>query len=269
MITENLFFIIGPLRTGSSLMSRCLDDHPESICLCESEINRALIRDYFTILHFNRMRHHGLTPDNTVKLLNRRRQDSIESLMDWYRDSQDQFTGLYNKSTIKAYGDKSPDFFTSSELVHHMAANHRLIYTVRDPRAIYRSIMVQQDSSPKDKANRWVDFARNFIAWEPWLEQSNILSVRYEDLVRAPESTMDAVYAHLGLEPTRRFLEPFSRAFPKRFLWETAVDWANGVRRDFDSSRIDRWKAELTSFDVKAITADETVRRFMKRFRYE
>ena len=40
MNADRFFFIIGPLRTGSSLMARCIDDHPGSICLCESEINR-------------------------------------------------------------------------------------------------------------------------------------------------------------------------------------------------------------------------------------
>ena len=44
---EGLFFAVGPLRTGSSLMARCIDDHPAAICLCESEINRAFFKDHY------------------------------------------------------------------------------------------------------------------------------------------------------------------------------------------------------------------------------
>lgn len=54
------FSLVGALRTGSSLLARCLDDHPEVVCLCESEINRALYPRHCYSLHFRRMRNHGL-----------------------------------------------------------------------------------------------------------------------------------------------------------------------------------------------------------------
>ena len=60
MNTDRYFFIIGPFRTGSSLMARRIDDHPEAICLCESEINRALFKFYYTQLHAQRMEGHGI-----------------------------------------------------------------------------------------------------------------------------------------------------------------------------------------------------------------
>ena len=249
-------------------MSRCLDDHPQMICLCESEVNRALFRDHFVMLHFNRMRQHGLVPRDIIKLLDRRKQDSITALTGWYRDSQSRFADLYGKPEIRAFGDKSPDFFTSPELVAHLAANFRLIYTVRDPRAIFRSIRAQSETAEHEKQNRWDNLSRNFLAWEPWLDQENILAVRYEDLIRNPEITMDEVYAHLGLDPSRRFLEPFERKFPKRFLWQTAIDWESGIRKDFDQSRIDRWQSELSQAHIEQILANTDVCRFMKRFGY-
>jgi hypothetical protein len=55
----NLFFLIGPPRSGSSLMSRCIDDHPQALCLCESEANRGLFSPFALKLHMNRMRLHG------------------------------------------------------------------------------------------------------------------------------------------------------------------------------------------------------------------
>lgn len=269
MLTSNLYFIVGPLRTGSSLMSRCLDDHPESICLCESEINRALFRDYFVMLHFNRMRQHGLPPRDIMQLLNARKQDTVESLFDWYRQSQNTIADLYGKPILRAFGDKSPDFFTSPRLVAYLADNFRLIYTVRDPRAIFRSIVSQEQPSEQVKKERWANFTRNFIAWEPYLDNPNVLSVRYEDLIADPAETMANVYMHLGLQESERFLEPFERMFPRRFLWDTAIDWESGIRRDFDLSRIDRWLSELTASDIAEIKRDQNVTRFMNRYGYE
>jgi hypothetical protein len=66
--------------------------------------------------------------------------------------------------------------------------------------------------------------AGNYLAWEPHLDRDNVLCIRYEDLLMDPRETMASVYRHLGLEPSERFLEPFARAEPRRFLWRTALD---------------------------------------------
>lgn len=268
MKTPSLFFVVGPLRTGSSLMSRCLDDHPDAICLCESEISRALFRDYFLTLHFRRMERHGLATQQIVELLNLRQRDEFGDLIGWYRDSQDCLTRLYEKPGIRAYGDKSPDFFRCPGLVAQFAGNFPLIYTVRDPRAIYRSIVVQQDASEQEKRERWDDLMRNFVAWEPYLGRDNVLCVRYEDLVTNPVATMAGVYRHIGLDPSVRFLEPFERAKPSRFLWQTAIDWESGIRREFDVTRIDAWQSVLSQDDLRHIGSNAHVNRFMDRFGY-
>jgi hypothetical protein len=83
-------------------MSRCLDDHPQAMCLCEAEINRVLFHDDLVALHFRRMSRPGLAPHNTVELLNGRKQDDIGSAFSWYADSQQHFSRLYNKPELWA-----------------------------------------------------------------------------------------------------------------------------------------------------------------------
>src|SRR4051794_38311947 len=90
-------FVVGPLRTGSSLMARCLDDHPSAICLCESEIGRALFTDYFVDLHRQRMSAHGLRAEEVVKLLDRKKQDDVASWERWYSEVSPRLSALYAK----------------------------------------------------------------------------------------------------------------------------------------------------------------------------
>jgi len=266
---EDLFFVVGPLRTGTSLLSRCLDDHPGAICLCESEINRALFRDYTVAHHCQRMIAHGLSMEEAVAHLDRRKQDDFASLEGWYSDIRPRLAHLYEKPGSARLGDKSPDFYRSPELVRHLSSHHPLIYTVRDPRAIYCSIDSQIDATPEEKSERWSSLVENFRAWEPYLDDPNLLVIRYEDLVRMPEPTMSQVYAHLGLAPSSRFLEPFARHHPYRFLWTTAVDWETGIRKDFDLRRIDSWATLLADHSARLIESDRDVLRFMARFGYE
>src|SRR6478736_10204669 len=105
-----MFFVIGPLRTGTSLLSRCIDDHPRAICLCESEINRALFTDYYVELHCMRMAAHGLTLDETIARLDRKKQEDLESWKRWFSEVAPRFSELYGKPDSAILGDKSPDF---------------------------------------------------------------------------------------------------------------------------------------------------------------
>ncbi|WP_422923761.1 sulfotransferase family protein [Singulisphaera sp. PoT] len=262
------FFIVGPLRTGSSLLTRCIDDHPDAICLCESEINRALYPEYVLQYHTWRMMAHGVKQSDAIALLDGKKQDDVGSLMRWYRDVLPKLCHLYGKEGVSVLGDKSPDLFRNSPLIRHFSANYPLIYTVRDPRAILSSILAQDDATPEDKQERWENLALNYLAWKPYLSESNMLIVRYEDLIVDPIETMQGVYKHLGLRPSRRFMMPFQRSYPERFLWITAIDWETGVMRDFDATKMTSWRNKLSQEHLDQVHTSEVVREFMDRFHY-
>lgn len=263
-----MFFLIGPLRTGSSLLTRCIDDHPGAICLCESEIQRVIYPDHALSLHARRMGWHGLAPEQWMPLLDGKKQDCAESILDWYRDVYPVVCDLYGKYDGCPLGDKSPDFYRTPEILELLAAGTPLIYTVRDPRAILASIVVQDDATAEEKDVRWAALGENYRAWEPYLETPNVLVVRYEDLVTAPETSMRQVYQHLGLPYSSRFLGAFARPHPGRFLWSTAVDWENGIRKDFDPRRIEAWRSVLSRDQVQRLPDDPTIAEFMERFGY-
>ena len=250
-------------------MARCIDDHPGAISLCESEINRALFRDYIIGHHFQRMVVHGLSLEQAITLLDRKKQDDIASLTSWYDEVTPLLSALYGKFGVSVVGDKSPDFYRSPALVTYLSSRFPLIYTVRDPRAILSSIESQDDATPADKAERWNFLIENYIAWKPFLDARNVLAVRYEDLVTDPQPTMWSVYTHLGLPYASRFQERFTRRFPERFLWTTAIDWETGLPKEFDSSRISSWKTRLTEEQLRRVDSDATVVEFMKRFGYK
>jgi hypothetical protein len=267
--TKNLsmFFVVGPLRTGTSLLARCIDDHPSAICLCESEINRALFRDYAVQLYCQRMLAHGLTLEESIAYLDRKKQDDIETWEQWFSEVRPRLAELYGKPCL-LLGDKSPDFFRSSQLVEHLASKYPLVYTTRDPRAIFRSIDSQPDASPEDKKERWDSLIQNYNIWKPYLGCSNVLITRYEDLITSSVKTMQSVYAHLGLPDSLRFLEWFQRPFPQRFLWSTAVDLDTGMRKSFDSGRVESWKTTLSDAQISQVRSDVAVAEFMDRFGY-
>lgn len=261
------FSLIGPLRTGSSLLSRCLDDHPNLICLCESEINRALFGEYYVKLHFLRMRKHGLLPVEIVELLDRRKQNSIECYEAWYRRAVVVLMEKYGKAGVAGIGDKSPDFFRTPDLARHVRESHRLIYTIRDPRAIRRSIWA--DETPEvEKERRWGNFKSNFRFWKDDLLRENVLVVKYESLLSNTEKELEGIFSHIGVENAQTYREAFPRKFPERFLWKGAMSCAdNGVV--FQSGKSDLWRTELTGEVIRDLEADPEVSEVLERFGYE
>ena len=260
------FSLIGPLRTGSSLLTRCLDDHPELICLCESEVNRALFGQFYLKLHFLRMRKHGFHPLEIMGLLDRKRQNSILEYEKWHEEAFLLLRQKYSKSASLGLGDKSPDFYRTSTLCEHLLSDHRLIYTMRDPRAVFRSIKAD-DTSQDEKDRRWLSYFQNYRYWKPFLDRENLLVVKFESLVSEPDEWLGNVSNHIGVTHSARFREAFSRAFPERFLWKGVTEDADeGVR--FSAGKSDRWKTELTEEEIGRIENNAEIKEIMQRFGY-
>ncbi|NLT69215.1 MAG: hypothetical protein GXX91_00810 [Verrucomicrobiaceae bacterium] len=188
--------------------------------------------------------------------------------MAWHREVFPLLQSRYNKAAARILGDKSPDFYQSPELVAHLLESHRLIYTARDPRAIYRSIQADKTDDVA-KRHRWEAFRKNVEVWKPFLDDRALLAVRYEDLVADPEATMARIHRHLELEDSTAFLEPGPRKYAKRFLWRTNVDMKTGEVRPIDSARTDRWKEELSRTQFDRIGSDPLVRDYCATFGYE
>jgi hypothetical protein len=259
---------VGSLRSGSSLLARCLDDHPEAICLCESEINRTLFPRHHYLLHFRRMRNHGLEPEEIMQLLDGKQHYNTAAYELWHSQVFALLKSRYGKPEARALGDKSPDFYRSPILVGHLLASHRLIYTVRDPRAIYRSIQADK-TGDMEKRNRWGAFRKNVEVWKPHFDETPVLVVRYEDLVSDPESQMARIHRHLDLGDSQAFLDPGPRKHAQRFLWKTNVDMSTGEVRAINPAAADRWRTELSREEIQRIEADPLVREYCERFGYE
>ena len=64
-------------------------------------------------------------------------------------------------------------------------------------------------------------------------------------------------------------MEWFERPFPRRFHWQSNINWDTGHRNEFDQAKLDRWKIDLSPEQLDFVISDETSRRFMSSFGYE
>ncbi len=245
----NKFFLTGPNRTGTTLLARCIDDHPKCICLFETNVHIKMFGGKGTVSHGGRMRKaHGFNSSQIEELL----QKSNGSILQWYDHCGEFLKTFYEKPDLTHIGDKNP-FFHEHPVARKEIAAFPNIWTIRDPRAVWHS----RHRTHKGEGlffQRYLDNVRYFMK-----RLDTSLVIRFEDLLLEPEQTMREVYDFLGVEYDDTFLDRSGKPHDRRFRWNpNAVD-------SFDKSKINAWKSKKLPRDFFT----PLVKKIMHKFHYE
>lgn len=243
------FFLTGPNRTGTTLLARCISDHPDCICLFESNIHVDAFGGLRTVGHSGRMKNHGFSPEQTSELRKRVKKGDVVSLLRWYDECAAILRDLYQKPNLTHIGDKNPYFHTSPGMIDAIAPYHK-IWTIRDPRSVWYS--------GKAKGKNYISSYLNNVKQLSSRMDDSTLIVRFEDLVLDPEATMKTVHEFLEVPHDSSFLDHKPDKYDRRFQWNP-----NSVQT-FDPNQLEKWK---TTTIPKTIM--KQVKKIMRRFGYE
>lgn len=246
------FFLTGPNRTGTTLLARCISDHPNCICLFESNIQVTAFGGTLTVGHSGRMKRHGFSPEQTRILRDRVQKHDPVSFLQWYDDCAKILRELYDKPELTHIGDKNPFFHTADEF-WGAVADYPKIWTIRDPRAVWYSGISQK------KPHYFAKYLANVKYFLPRMDDST-LTIRFEDLVNEPAATMKKVYEFLGVSSDESFFNHKPNKYDQRFAWNP-----NSLQA-FDLAPLYKWK---TSVIPKKITKMPLVKRIINAFNYK
>jgi hypothetical protein len=127
-----------------------------------------------------------------------------------------------------------------------------LIHLVRDPRAVVASVLPLDwgPAAPRAGARWWLAMLAMGLAAEAAYPE-RVVRVRYEDLVTAPESTIEELCRQFGLSP--RVAKGGSEAarLPAYTREQHAL-----VGKPPDPARIDAWRSRLSGGQIATIEAE-------------
>ncbi|MCZ6819884.1 MAG: sulfotransferase [Calditrichaeota bacterium] len=177
-------FICGMFRSGSTLLEQMLASHPGFVAGGESEFFPRLVAREF--------------PDYPQGLSN----ISIEELRTWQQQHTEQSTKLFGK--LSRLTDKRPDNFLTIGLIKAVLPAAKFVVTERDWRDVATSIYSVRLGQSQNYATSLKDI-RHYIGlqtelvdhWEAVLG-SDLMRVRYEDLVLHPQRTVTDLLNWLG-----------------------------------------------------------------------
>lgn len=201
------FFVMGCQRSGTTLVARILDSH--------SRIAVYLGTHYYLLFGPDRHRYGDLRKSsNLMRLIDDLREDTrvrgvnppeahefLEALVaPTFEGVLTTFLHLYAQRQGKVRSsDKTPEhYFYLSEILEKFPESP-VIFTMRDPRDAVLSIRKGMGTSLDGSIWAW---SQAFLSYQRASRPVHL--VRYEDLVRKPAETVEAMCAFLGerYEPT-------------------------------------------------------------------
>jgi len=275
-MTENPIFIVGTERSGSNLLRLLLNELPNVTIPHPPH----LLRDLAPLVH----RYGDLALDRNFRSLVADAAklvrlhfapwpfaiDEHKVLSSAPRSLYGVYAAFYEQYRLASgkprWGCKSTFMIHQVEEVlrHHLAP--RFLHLVRDPRdvAVSARDSVFNHFHPFYVAGLWRDEQQIGLDWAA-LHPTQWLTIRYEDLLAAPEATLQGVCSFLGEPYSPDLLRYFERE-PARNLATLSGSWQNLSQPILRNNR----EKYLTELSAKEIALIESIAgRQMKAFGYE
>lgn len=221
-VSSEAVFICGMFRSGSTLLEQMLASHPGFVAGGESEFFPRLIAREF--------------PDYPRGL----DDISIEALRGWQQQHSEQTKQLSGVSSRLT--DKRPDNFLYIGLIKAILPGAKFLVTERDWRDVATSIYSvrlganQSYSTGLKNIRHYIELQSELINhWEAVLG-SDLMRVRYEDLVLQPQATLTDLLKSLGQDWDEACLS----FHELKNSVKTASVWQ--VREPLHSKSIGRWQ---------------------------
>ena len=220
-------FVVGPLRSGTSLLRLLIGGHSQINCFGEFEgaVSEAkgdewpILEEYYEFLVNDRQTsNYQFNVDKSLK----------------YECLVRSFLGqLYDRKPSRFIGSS---VHSRIDLLPKLWPNAKFIHLLRDPRDVARScIGMGWVGNVYYGANYWLEPERHWDSLCSMTEPSNRLTVKYEDLVCHPEEKLSEICQFLGLD------------FEAEML---AVDENSTYSRP-NAKYAEQWKSKLSPEEVR------------------
>lgn len=210
---RQLLFVGGTGRSGTTWLQLLLDAHPEIICRGEGHLADDLFPAIARILSQHRVRVDAFNQQyfhQTPGFPLWDEADLLETLRFLLARAVTHYAGAEG---VRVFGEKTPANLRQVELLQAVAPNARFLFQVRDGRDVALSTWLHQGAHTVEQietdprkftqhvqrvARLWkhdLNCARAFLARYP----DQAMLVKYENLHRAPEPLLKAVFEFLGV----------------------------------------------------------------------
>jgi hypothetical protein len=273
------FFIVGTGRCGTTLLQAILSAHPRIASppetlffnrfdpaahaadpLPDEETDRYLRRvaddNYFQLL--------GLDPERLARAV-RKGARSARDLLFWFLT---ELTANDDPATL--FAEKTPGHQRYVHRINAVFPDAKIVHIHRDPRDTVASLQRAQfinRSTTTDYARYYRRVVERQFRWHDTLGPHRHFTVRYESLVDDLENQLRPLCDFLGVEPHPDMLAHHDAERSTPLYLDFEKSWKDPVKEAVNTSRIGRYRTQLTDRDIAAV--ERTLgRRLMQQLSY-
>jgi Sulfotransferase family len=262
-------FVVGVPRSGTTLLQRMLDAHPQLSVINEAYwlgrdfrqrpgvirdglATKKLVRKLLAISKFRQLR---LTEAELLRLLKKAKPVRYERFASLIVD-------VYaNRCGKPLVGDKTPSYVTRMPYLHEMWPRARFVHLIRDPRDVCLS-MLDWDRGERN-AGRYGTWETDPIVSSALFWRRGVslgreagaalgpdlyYELRYEDLVTAPADQLRAICAFLDL--------PYAEAMVEYSRGRTGKPWRSAKAQWLPPTPgLRDWESEMAQPDLERVEA--------------
>ena len=241
-------FPIGAARSGTTIVARILDAHPEILMTNETTVFLQLShiieksRDGIKSGVIYGKEYHELWADHLLEYA----KDLIE---EYYA----KIAAQRNAQQLKYWGDKHPHHSSCLSFIDNLYPEARYIYILRDPRDVACSIAKMNSGSFVQALSAWKSFTIKYERFIEKLDPGRIYYLRYEELVGDYTKGCRQLLTWLGLDfpvQVEKFLTQYKNIDAHAFQsgltqWQTL----RLHHEKFKDKSVGRWKRETSRQD--------------------
>lgn len=259
-ITRAPFFVIGCQRSGTTLLRLMLNSHSEIAIPEEGTFWMPLLRRYG--------RHQGrgiggIELETCLRYVIKNRQfqlwqfdpeETVRKLKSYRRCSLSQIVATFYEDYARSvkknnWGDKTPSFFRMVPLLAGLFPEAKFIHVVRDGRDVYLSWR-KLNPARKNVAVAAMEWRYKTMKAEMDLDRigaKRTFQIRYEDLVRHPQSSLERACEFLRVEFEPAMLE----------FWKTSERFVGAHHSDLicspiSTESVEKWKTKMSNQETMA-----------------
>ena len=253
MENQRLAFVGGLHKSGTSLLARCIATHP----LVSSFRNTGVPEDegqhlqsvYLPASAYGGPGKFGFDPlahlTESSPLVSRENRARLRT--EWGRHWDIGKTLLL---------EKSPPNLIRARFLQALFPEACFVFVMRHPLAVACATQKWSRTSIQSLIEHWLACHEIFTGDLPHLRQAHV--VRYEELVEAPQRTMDGVFSFLGLDSVACELDvrpDVNAQYVRRWLDKRRRDWVSGESSELADLREYEGRTAALGYELNAILA--------------
>jgi len=232
-------FVIGVPRSGTTMLARLLNSHPEIVQTYETAA--FLLLDSI-VKNTKRGFEAGILYGKEYSALwsDRLARSARGIIEDFYSDVLVE----EGRTRLRYWGDKHPHHNACLPFIERLYPNAHYIYLVRDPRDVACSIAEMNACEFAEAMDVWERMSRSYEAFGDAGAPKRLHLVRYEDIVMAYEETLETIFAWLDVEFSDEHRQAISELKATDFHKPQHL-----ATKKFSDESMGRWRSQLSGHD--------------------